>query len=66
MYCHSIPRACLANVLVLIVHAARCNSKHQFAGWGWQQDENASPNLDNGHYYNEETALAQAAVPDPP
>jgi hypothetical protein len=36
-------------------------AKHQFAGWGWQQDENASPDADDGHFYNEETALAQAA-----
>ncbi len=37
-------------------------AKHSFAGWGWQQDVDVTPTSDDGHYYNEETALAQAAT----
>jgi hypothetical protein len=37
-------------------------AKHQFAGWGWQQDDAVTPAADDGHYYSEETALAQAAT----
>ena len=37
-------------------------AKHQFAGWGWQQDVDVTPASDDGHFYNEETASAQAAT----
>eukprot|EP01052_Picozoa_sp_SAG31_P032980 SAG31_NODE_3673_length_3999_cov_2.498974_1_plen_181_part_00 len=37
-------------------------AKHQFAGWGWQQDVDVTPASDDGHFYSEETASAQAAT----
>ena len=37
-------------------------ANHSFAGWGWQQDVDVTPASEDGHYYNEETALAQAAT----
>ena len=37
-------------------------ARHQFVGWGWQQGDSVTPTADDGHYYNEETASAQAAT----
>jgi hypothetical protein len=37
-------------------------AKFQFAGWGWQQSVNRTSPVEDGHYWNEETALAQAAT----
>lgn len=37
-------------------------AKHQFVGWGWQQDLDATSPTEDGHYYSEETASAQAAT----
>jgi hypothetical protein len=37
-------------------------ARHHFAGWGWQQYVDVTPGSDDGHYYSEETSLAQAAT----
>ncbi len=37
-------------------------AKHQFAGWGWQAGDNITSALDDGHFYSEETTLAQIAT----
>jgi hypothetical protein len=37
-------------------------AKFQFSGWGWQQSVDRTAPVEDGHYWNEETALAQAAT----
>ena len=37
-------------------------ARYQFAGWGWQQSVDRTSPAEDGHYWNEETALAQAAT----